>query len=82
MRSPVARSSSQIGVFQTGGPPFRTSAPQMSLTSTSIAPYSARRRSARASTWSGSRWSTAIGTPTPPSDVTSSAVSSIVSGRS
>ena len=48
MRRPLSRSSSQIGVFHSGGPPLSTSPPQMSLTSTSMWPCSARIRSASA----------------------------------
>ena len=62
MRSPLSRSCSQIGVFHSAGPPLSTSPPQMSLTSTSMWPWSARgsgRRAPRPA--SGSRWSTAIG---------------------
>src|SRR4051812_3018007 len=54
----------------------------MSLTSTSSRPCSASMRSTRAATCAGSRWSTATAMPSPPASVTSSAVCSIVSGRS
>ena len=49
-----------------------------------VEPPAARRRSAAtsASTWPASRWSTATAIPVPPAALTSSAVSSIVSGRS
>jgi hypothetical protein len=47
----------------------------------SMWPWSLRICSARLFTWSDSRWSTAAAMPVPPSCVTSSAVSSIVSAR-
>ncbi|MDQ0096250.1 hypothetical protein J2T21_004170 [Paeniglutamicibacter psychrophenolicus] len=58
------------------------SPPQMSLTSRSSLPCSASMRATSAATASGSRWSTATAMPTPPAAVTSSAVRSMVSGRS
>jgi hypothetical protein len=54
----------------------------MSLTSTSMWPYSFLIRAAKLCTWPGSRWSAAIAMPMPPSCPTNSAVSSIVSTRS
>ena len=54
----------------------------MSLTSTSRRPCSASMRWTSASTCAGSRWSTSTAIPLPPAASTSSAVSSIVSGRS
>ena len=66
MRRPLSRSCSQIGVFHSAGPPLSSSPPQMSLTSTSMWPWSSRIRSASVCTWPGSRWSTATAMPVPP----------------
>ncbi len=77
-----SRSSSQIGLSHISGPPLRTSPPQMSFTSTSMCPKSCRIWAASRCTWVLSRWSVGTAMPWPPSPVTSSAVSSIVSGRS
>ena len=55
IRRPSLRLCFQIGVFQSAGPPFSNSPPQMSLTSTSMWPCSFRIRSARRLTCSGSR---------------------------
>ena len=44
MRRPSSRSCSQIGVSHSAGPPLSSSAPQMSLTSTSMWPCSSRTR--------------------------------------
>ena len=46
IRRPSSRSCSQIGRFHVGGWPLSTSAPQMSLTRMSMAPWSSRMRSA------------------------------------
>ena len=54
----------------------------MSFTSTSSRPLSPSMRPTSASTCAGSRWSASTAMPLPPAAVTSSAVSSIVSGRS
>ena len=53
----------------------------MSLTRMSSRPCSARMRSTSCSTCSGTRWSTWTAIPLPPAAETSSAVSSMVSGR-
>ena len=65
------------------GEPHSVSAspPQMSLTSTSSRPSSARTRSNSRSTSDSTVWSVRTAMPRPPSAVTISAVSSIVSGR-
>src|SRR5690606_2763287 len=55
---------------------------QTSLTRTSSRPCSASMRRTSAATCAGSRWSTRTAIPSPPAAVTSSAVSSMVSGRS
>ena len=78
MRSPAERSCFQIGAFQS----ISFSPPHTSLTSTSSLPCSASMRATRAATASDSRWSTATAMPRPPASVTSSAVRSMVSGRS
>ena len=77
-RRPRPRSCSHTGLLHSN----RCSAPQTSLTSTSSRPWSPSMRSARRATCAGSRWSTATAMPSPPAALTSSAVSSIVSGLS
>ena len=83
MRRPSSRSSSQIGVSHSRGPPFSSSPPQMSLTSTSmsallVAHRAGERRHLRGvEVVDGHRDARRRRAA-----VTSSAVSSIVSGRS
>ncbi len=76
VRNPMSRFDSQTVLSHS-----IVVAPQMSLTSTWSAPCSRSMRATRASTWSGTRWSTGTAIPVPPASSTSSAVSSIVSGR-
>ena len=65
------------------GDPHSVSAspPQTSFTSTSSRPCSVRTRAKSRSTSSSTVWSVRTAIPRPPSAVTISAVSSIVSGR-
>ena len=71
------------GCSHTGLPHWTNgSPPQTSLTRMSSRPWSLRIRSTSARTSSASAWSQRTAMPSPPAAVTSSAVSSIVSGRS
>ena len=79
MRRPTSRSDSQIVLSHCID---SWVAPQMSLTSTCNAPCSASMRATSSTTSSATRWSTGTAMPVPPAASTSSAVSSIVSGRS
>src|SRR6266571_3550437 len=77
-RRPLSRSCSHSGFHS-----IHWSPPQVSSTSTSSRPpCSPSIRRARASTSDATRWSQRTAMPWPPALVTSSAVSSIVSGRS